>query len=129
MKYLNVALFSIFLLACGQSTSQKENDSVVHLLSMDQLGALIKDNPELQIVDVRTPEEYEQGAISESKLVDYRATDFKQKIQELEKDKPVLVYCARGGRSAKACAIMKELEFKELYDLDGGYTKWSSQNR
>ena len=50
--------------------------------------------------------------------------DFKEKVKELDKNKPVYLYCKKGGRSAKAAEILADLGFKEIYDLQGGITNW-----
>ena len=49
------------------------------------------------------------------------------KLNELDKDKHYYVYCKSGGRSAQACAIMKQLGFKRTYNLLGGITSWRGE--
>lgn len=79
---------------------------------------------DVQLIDVRTPEEYQAGFIGTAININYNAPDFKLKISKLDPDKPVLVYCAAGGRSAKASKILDSLGFKTIYDLKGGYRSW-----
>ena len=56
------------------------------------------------------------------------AADFKEKAFEgLDKSKPVLVYCASGGRSAKSAKIYKEAGFTKVYNLLGGFRAWSAK--
>lgn len=81
-------------------------------------------NKDLQLIDVRTPGEREEGFIENSKLIDYNAEGFKDKLLELDKTKPVYIYCQSGGRSALASEMMMELGFSEVYDLQGGYLAW-----
>jgi rhodanese-related sulfurtransferase len=50
--------------------------------------------------------------------------DFSAQLAKLDKDKPVLVYCAAGSRSARAVSIMKEMGFSEIHELKGGYNAW-----
>jgi len=57
-------------------------------------------------------------------LVDFNSPDFEKKIASLDKDKTYLVHCAAGGRSAKASAKMGALNFKSVYNLEGGYRAW-----
>ena len=45
-------------------------------------------------------------------------------MSELNKQAETLIYCHSGGRSGKASKILKELGFKEVYDLKGGYSNW-----
>lgn len=77
-----------------------------------------------QLIDVRTPEEYAQGNIPGSVNYNIKGVDFMQKISQLDKNKPVFVYCQAGGRSKKSAKKMKSLGFKEIYELAPGYSQW-----
>lgn len=63
------------------------------------------------ILDVRTPEEIAEGYIQGAVFVDFRADDFSEKVQELDKAADYVVHCRSGQRSEKAIAIMTELGF------------------
>ena len=78
-----------------------------------------------QLVDVRTPGEYAGGTINNAVNIDYNGASFKEQIDALNKEEPIFVFCAKGGRSSAASKVCKELGFKTIYDLDGGYTAWS----
>ena len=82
---------------------------------------------EVQLVDVRTAEEYQEGYIENAQLIDFYLENFQDKIQKLDKDKPVYLYCKSGNRSGKASKILSDLGFKEIVDLKGGYQAWSKQ--
>ncbi|MEZ4900830.1 MAG: rhodanese-like domain-containing protein [Spirosomataceae bacterium] len=51
--------------------------------------------------------------------MNFMDADFKQQVEKLDKNKPVFVYCAAGGRSTKASQILKEAGFKTIYNLQG----------
>ena len=85
-------------------------------------------HPDVVILDVRTPGETAAGMIEGAVEIDFRGDNFKDQISALDKDKTYLVYCKSGGRSASACEIMQEMGFEKLYNLDGGYTRWSAEN-
>lgn len=80
-----------------------------------------------QLVDVRTPEEYNAGHIEEAMLIDYYKPDFKDKVGELDKSGKYLLYCRTGVRSSKARGIMEALGFEEVADLAGGYAGWTRE--
>lgn len=82
-----------------------------------------------QLLDVRTPEEYDEGHLAKAANVDYKSPDFKEKIAKLDKSKPVYVYCLSGGRSAAAATALHESGFKEVYDMKGGYLKWNTSGK
>jgi rhodanese-related sulfurtransferase len=101
------------------------NDGVVEPA---RFASLMKDRPG-QLVDVRTPGEWSEGIITGARLMDFNGSEFRSELSSLDKDRPVYVYCAAGGRSHKAYEMMKEMGFKEVYDLDGGMGAWRNAGR
>lgn len=85
-------------------------------------------NKEVQLIDVRTLEEYEEGAIEGASLIDFYSEDFEVNALKLDKNKPVYLYCKRGVRSWKAAKQLSNLGFKNIYDLKGGYDAWKLKN-
>jgi rhodanese-related sulfurtransferase len=83
-----------------------------------------KSNASLQLVDVRTAEEYGVSHLKDAQNICVTEDDFKEKVKDLDREKPVYVYCRSGGRSARAAEILAEMGFTEIYDLDGGITAW-----
>ena len=78
-----------------------------------------------QLLDVRTPEEYNQGHIEGAMNINFYDEDFARQLeQNLNKDKPVMLYCRSGRRSAKAAGQLGAMGFKEIYDLKGGFLDW-----
>ena len=77
-----------------------------------------------QLIDVRTPAEYQGGHLSEATLMDFRGERFEQDLDRLDRDRPVMLYCAKGGRSTGAAARLQAMGFREIYELDGGLTGW-----
>jgi rhodanese-related sulfurtransferase len=84
---------------------------------------------EIQLIDVRTPEEYADGGITGSVNLNYNSADFEQRIGQLDKNKTVLVYCLSGGRSGKAANQMNSMGFKEVYNMQGGLVQWRSEGK
>ena len=82
--------------------------------------AKIKATKDAQLLDVRTPQEWEAGKIASSNCNNFNDANFKQNLTKLDKNKPVFVYCAAGGRSGKAAPILQEAGFKYVYNLSGG---------
>ena len=76
------------------------------------------------ILDVRTPAEFAQGAIKGAINIDVNASNFKEKVSKLDKDKSYLIYCRSGMRSVKACNIISENGNTRLFNLMGGYQAW-----
>ncbi len=76
------------------------------------------------IVDVRTPKEFDQASIPRAKNIDINASNFEEELDKLERIKPLLIYCKSGGRSAKAVEKAKEMGFERIIELDGGMESW-----
>ena len=75
-----------------------------------------------QIIDVRTVEEFKVGSISGSVNIDYWNPEFLTLVKKkFDKNFPLLIYCAGGGRSALAADQLHKKGFKLIYNLDGGY--------
>ena len=82
-----------------------------------------------QVIDVRRPDEYQQGHIEGAVNIDYFSKDFKERLSKLDKKTPVYVYCRSGGRSAKAMQIMKAMGFEKVYNLKGGFLAWQQATK
>ena len=80
------------------------------------------------ILDVRTLEEFEISRIPNSKNIDfYNPQNFMLEIEKLDKDNNYYIYCRTGVRSANSCALMKELGFKNTFNLVGGIVEWNGE--
>ena len=73
-----------------------------------------------QLIDIRTPQEYASGHLSDSRLINFLAPDFAENISKLDKDGHYFLYCRSGNRSNKALKQMEDMGFKNVYHLQGG---------
>ena len=106
---------------------KNQNKEVISKVDAATFKEALSTNPDIQLIDVRTPKEYEEGHIENATLIDYYSVDFNTKIQELDIEKPVYLYCKSGNRSGKSSKILSDLGFREIVDLKGGYVAWSKQ--
>lgn len=97
-------------------------------LSATDFAQKIKVLPVNPIVDVRTAEEFAKGHLLNAQNIDWNSSDFNTQITQLDKSKPVFVYCLSGGRSSSAVKQMYSLGFKQVYELNGGIMKWRGAN-
>jgi rhodanese-related sulfurtransferase len=127
MRYTFIfLLLSVFISCTSESTAQAQVQSgKVNVAQFEQLIA--KGN--VQLIDVRTPEEYKAGHLKGATNIDFYATDFAARMKKLDANKPVLVYCAVGGRSGSAASKLSGMGFKQIYDLQGGIRAWASQGK
>lgn len=87
----------------------------------------IKTKGEVQLVDVRRPEEFAAGHIEGAINYNFLGPDFNKEVVQLDKNKPVLLYCRSGRRSGAASQKLQDMGFKEIYDLQGGYLNWTKE--
>ena len=129
MKTITWSLLSLVLVlsSCQEWSSQKTVDELDYgRVSVSQAKQLVS-NPDIVIIDVRTPEEWAEGIIPGAQKVDYLAGDVETQLAKLDKSKEYLVYCRSGNRSQKSMALMNEAGFDKVYELKGGYKAWSAQ--
>ena len=121
MKRVLILLVAIALVSYSCKEENAASDiQVVTSEEMQELSQL----EDVQLVDVRTPDEYKEGYIADFQNIDYLSPTFEKEIEKLDKSKPVIVYCKSGNRSGKCAAKMKEKGFVKIYELDGGIAKW-----
>lgn len=126
-RILSFILIAVSLMASCQhrlsSASKVSKSGVVKKEVFKEIIGLSK----VQLVDVRTPEEFLAGHIDKAKNINFNDPNFKQTIAtSLNKNKPVAIYCRSGRRSASALIILKEMGFKDIYDLEGGFLNWQA---
>ncbi|MUH35615.1 rhodanese-like domain-containing protein [Zobellia amurskyensis] len=73
------------------------------------------------LVDVRTPQEYNNGHLDQAVNINLLDADFIKSVDTIHRGQPIYVYCKKGGRSAKAAKVLDSLGFKQVVDLEGGY--------
>ena len=84
----------------------------------------------VQILDVRTAGEYKTGHIKNALQADWNNKDqFNERIQYVDKDKPVYIYCLAGGRSTAAAEWMRKNGFTNVLELTGGINDWKKAER
>jgi len=116
-----IALLTIVL---GFASCQKSSkNDVIQVVTAEEMQMLL-DLDDVQLIDVRTPEEYAEGYIANFQNIDFLSKTFDEDILKLDKDKPVILYCKSGGRSAKCAKKMLDAGFTKIYDLKGGISKW-----
>lgn len=97
-------------------------------LSAKRFSNILTTTKNAILVDVRTSSEVEKGYIKGAVFMDFYAADFKQQIKTLDKNTPIFIYCAAGGRSLDAMNILLANGYKKVYDLEGGIIDWKINN-
>ena len=132
MRCTILMLLGVLLLSCGDqdqnaSTDEKsspENVITDGVITAEEFKKGLTDLAEVQLIDVRTPEEFEEGHLSGARNLNYFDDNFDEQIVQLDQNKPIYLYCKSGGRSGKTYKKLKDLGFFEVYDRKGGYSEW-----
>lgn len=99
-----------------------EGNAEVILISVEEVYEIITNEEDYFILDVRNREEYDETHIEDVVLIPVDTLE--GRLNELPVNKPIIVYCKIGGRSAIASALLVENGFTEVYDMEGGITEW-----
>lgn len=137
IHYLSVYVLAFLMLTGCNNTSSRSSDSdsgqentstqsISKDLNVKQFKEKLEESPNALLVDVRTGQEVANGYIAGAKNIDFYAPDFKDQILKLDKEKPIFVYCASGGRSGQTKQMLNSNGFHEVYNLQGGFTAWSA---
>jgi rhodanese-related sulfurtransferase len=84
--------------------------------------SLVAQRSDLYVLDVRTPKEYQQTRLEGARLIPI--DQFVKRLAEVPKNRPVLVYCAVGSRSAQVVNYLARQGYSEIYNLYGGIYSW-----
>ena len=117
--------FSLWVIACLCSFTI--SSIAQEKISAAALNRIIETNQNLQLIDVRTPDEFSKGHISKAQNINYNSPDFQKNIAALDQSKPVYVYCLSGGRSAAASKALQDKGF-DVVEMSGGMMEWRSNN-
>ncbi len=85
----------------------------------------VKQNPHLQIIDVREPMEFRSGHIPGAKSIPLG--QLQTRYNEIDENKEAVVVCLSGGRSSAACQFLQQVGFKNIANLLGGMSGWDGE--
>lgn len=120
-------LLWICMFFCTSIASFGQGYKLVDVKEFEKGALLSKQN---QVLDVRTSSEFNSGHLTNALNADYNnTTEFNERVNYLDKNKPVYVYCMAGSRSKAAADALLKKGFKEVYDLDGGIIAWKEAGK
>ena len=122
MKKCIFALLIVVLLVLQSCVRVSNVGGHFERLSVDEFKEFIADST-VQLVDVRTPEEYATGHIPGSVNIDVQK-GHEELATVLDPERPVALYCRSGRRSENAGWVLEKVFFRNVVDLKGGYNAW-----
>lgn len=129
-------IVSIATISAAESPAEKhpaavkpsDSSKAFKNIGVDEFDKLRKQKTNV-VLDVRTPKEYQESHIPGSTQLDFKSPDFEKELKKLDPNKTYLVHCASGGRSSQTAAKMKALNFKNVYNLEGGMKAWEKAGK
>lgn len=118
IKYLLTCLALLLFISCQSQTELKSVDIDEFKTEISKSG--------VQLVDVRTTQEYTEGHIPGAMNIDVNAPDFEEKIKALDKKENVAIYCRSGRRSKMAANKLTAAGFKVI-ELNTGFLSWDGE--
>ncbi len=116
---LTIAVLFIFIAFSGvnaQSTGYKNVKASEFKSMMEKKKGVL--------IDLRTQDEIRKGKIKGAEEIDFLSTDAEEKIKKLDKKKTYYIYCAGGGRSGDCADLMVKNGFKNIVNLEKGFSDW-----
>jgi rhodanese-related sulfurtransferase len=120
------AVLTLALVPGGGGAVAKEKP-VLKTVTPEEASVLIRQNEDdsrFMILDVRTPDEFNEGHIANAVNIDYYSDSFRGDLDRLDKDTTYLLYCRSGSRSGRVLPLMGELGFERVYNMGGGFVQW-----
>ncbi len=131
VKRITIWMSALLILLVGVSGSMASAQTATgQAVSPRQFKALLdrhRDDPDVVLLDVRTPKEFKAGRIDGALLLDYYSGDFVARLKALDRDQTYLVYCRSGNRSGKSLALFDQLGFRRVYHLATGLIGWAGE--
>ena len=123
----------IILLVVGVSLAawafNRGQDNGFTTMNADEFENAIADATAVQLLDVRSQQEYDEGHLPGAYIIDVNDSTFLRQVEgQLTKDKPVAVYCRSGRRSASAARKLVKAGY-QVINLDGGILAWKGQGK
>ena len=84
-------------------------------------------DPDVVLIDIRTPREFSAGHIQGARLIDYYGKNYIDHLKALDRQKTYLIYCRSGNRTGRSLALFKRLGFTRIYHLESGLIGWVRQ--
>ncbi len=114
---------------CAAEATVVEGQTVIDVSAQEAYGLAQenRDNPDFIILDVRTPEEYDEGHIEGAINLNFYEADFRGRLEALDRDDTYILHCRSGNRSGQTLDVMIELEFLNIYHMTGGTIEWEAE--
>ena len=122
--------------SCENSDVKNEGEVPIRLeekgIKIENIKAIVatrmlQENPNITVLDIRTPEEFTTGHISKAINIDYKASNFESELKKLDRNQSILMHCRSGRRSGLALETFRKLGFQHIVHIDDGILGWREE--
>ena len=124
----NPVLFLLFFVILGFILFNEYKTITQKFKNISPQDAVFLINNNAFILDVRESSELDQGVIKNSKHINFSSVQTSLDSIKKFSDKPTIVYCKSGARSATISNMLSKNSFLEVYSMKGGFEAWVSDN-
>lgn len=137
MQHILLLVSAAFLVSCQAGATPLPRPAVLSAQNLQTLAVtsisvkeahewLADPNASWKLLDLRTPEEFAQGYLKSAQMLNFYASDFREHLLNMDRNQPYIIYCRSGNRSSQALKMMRELGFRNVYEVQGGILAWQS---
>ena len=101
--------------------------SSIKEIEAPKLAELLGQKADIQVVDIRQPAEIASGTVPGAEVMPMHTIPLR--IQDIKQDKPVVLVCRSGARSAQACMFLAQNGYENIYNLRGGLMGWAGSGQ
>ncbi|MGH3979224.1 MAG: ThiF family adenylyltransferase, partial [Pseudonocardiaceae bacterium] len=112
---------------CGTVSNDAQRAAANSTITAVELKEMIDSGKDFALVDVREPHEYDIVKIPGSTLIPKDRILSGEALAELPQDKPLVLHCKSGQRSAEALAALQKAGFRDAVHVSGGVLAWAKQ--
>lgn len=104
----------------AKTIREKRGKAAEGQISLEELKKQLRNNPETILIDVRSPQEYQEGHLNGS--INIPLYELASKVNQLipNNQRPIILYCKTGARSEEGRKLLKQRGYKTVYNLEGG---------
>lgn len=96
----------------------------IKLIKINAVKEKLDQYEDFSLIDCREPDEYQKGRIPKSIFIPRGILEMTVERHFQNRDKPIVIYCASGGRSAVAAHALKKMGYKDVASMEGGFEGW-----
>jgi rhodanese-related sulfurtransferase len=124
MKYTTKAFVTSLMLGAVVLAGCSSSTGTLETVSPNDAAAVIAAESNAIILDIRTPDEFNDGIIEGAINIDFYEASFADDLDKLDKDAHYVVYCRSDNRSGQAMSTFADLGFAHVTEIDGGIASW-----